>query len=89
MAHPRYTSEEISRRAEQIYDQRIRRAVESGNIGKFLVLDIETGDYEIDENEIAAFDRAETKNPDGARYLIRIGFRSAHRLGGRLTPSGT
>lgn len=85
MPHPRFSSEEIARRGEHIYDTEVRRKVEHEHIGKFLAVDIETGEYEIDPNEVAAMDRAATRNPTGARYLIRIGFRAAHRLGGRLS----
>ena len=31
-----------------------------------------------------AFQRAMARNPDGRRYLKRIGFPAAHRLGGRM-----
>ena len=85
MPHPRFSSEEIARRGEQIYDTEIRRKVEDEHAGKFLAVDIETGEYEIDPSEVAALDRAAARNPTGARFLIRIGFRAAHRLGGRLS----
>jgi hypothetical protein len=42
------TPEEIAARGEAIYDRDIRHKVEGTHDGKFLVLDIETGEYEID-----------------------------------------
>ena len=47
MGHPRYTKEEIAARGQAIYEQRIRAKVEPEHIGKFLIIDIETGDYEL------------------------------------------
>lgn len=85
MAHPRYTTEEIVRRGEELYEERIRPLVEAEHHGKFLVVDIETGEYEIDADEVAAFQRAIARNPEGARYLKRIGFAYAHRVGARLS----
>jgi hypothetical protein len=85
MSHPRYTTEEIVQRGEEIYQRDIRDRVEAHNKGKFLVLDIDTGDYEIDADELAALERAAAKHPDGARYILRIGYPTAHRLGGRFT----
>lgn len=81
MLHPKYTSEEIAQRGQAIYDQRIRAHVETAHQGEFLVLNIETGEYEMDRNELAALQRAKAKNPDGAFYILRIGATAAYRLG--------
>jgi hypothetical protein len=91
MPIPGHDSEEICRRGKEIYDRGIRALVEPELRGKFLALDIETGDYEIDASEMLAIDRAEAKKPGGGRtrYLLRIGYPAAHRIGGssfRLPP---
>lgn len=46
MPYANYSPEEVESRGEEIYDQQIRNKVEAGNRGKFVVLDIETGEYE-------------------------------------------
>lgn len=79
------TAQEIGERGRALYERAIRARVEPGNLGKFLVLDVDTGEYEIDADQIAAFDRAIARNPSGNRYLIRIGSSAAHRLGGHMT----
>lgn len=79
-----YTKEEIARRGREIYERDIRSEVEHDHDGRFLVVDITTGHYEIADDELAAFDRAEEKSPDGAFFLLRVDRRAAHRLGGRL-----
>jgi hypothetical protein len=88
MAHPRYSSAEIVERGQALYDQQIRGRVETTHQGKFLVLDIESGEYEVDDNELAALERAKAKNPDAALYMLRVGYSSAYRIGGRglVTP---
>jgi hypothetical protein len=83
MSHPRYTSEEIVRRGQEIYEEQIRAEVEAEHTGKFLVVDIETGMYEIDASELVAFDRVLAKHPDAALYLLRIGHDTAYRIGGK------
>ncbi len=87
MSHPRYTSEEIVARGEAWYNRQIRAEIETGNEGKILVLDVETGAYEVDEDEMAAVRRAKAKNPDAVLYLLRIGHATAYRLGGQVVPS--
>ena len=83
MSHPRYTSDEIVHRGQVLSDQQIRRQVEASHKGKFLVLDIETGEYEIDADELAALKRAKAKNPDAALYILRVGYSTAYRVGGQ------
>jgi hypothetical protein len=83
MPHPRYSSAEIVQRGQVLYDQQIRAHVEASHPGKFLVLDIETGDYEIDADDVAALQRAKAKHPDAAFYILRVGTPTAYRLGGR------
>ena len=81
MPHPRYSSDEIAQRGQALYDQQIHTQVETRHKGKFLVLDIETGNYEIDVDELAALKRAKAKNPDAALYILRVGSSTAYRLG--------
>jgi hypothetical protein len=81
MPHPRYSSHEIAERGQALYDQ-LRAQVEPGNLGKFMVIDIETGEYEIDRNELVALNRLKAKRPDGPRYLLRVGYRAAYHIGG-------
>jgi len=73
---------DIIRRGEVPYEEQIRAGVEPGNRGKFLALDVKTGDYEIDSSELAALDRLEARNPNALLYLLRIGHPGAYRIGG-------
>jgi len=83
MPHPRFSSAEIAQRGQALYDERIRAQVEASHRGKFLALDIETGEYEIDVDELATLKRAKAKHPNAALYLLRIGFPTAYRIGGQ------
>jgi len=84
VSHLRYTSDEIVRRGQALYEQQIRAKMEASDKGRFLVLDIETGEYEIDVDERTALKRAKAKNPDAALYILRVGYATAYRLGGRF-----
>jgi hypothetical protein len=82
MGHPRYTKEEIAQRGRELYEKEIRAKVEPGNEGKILLIDIETGDYEIDDDQVAAARRALAKHPGAALYGMRIGYPSLEKIGG-------
>lgn len=85
MPYSNYTAQEVEIRGERIYQQQIRVQVEPKGKGKFLVVDIETGDYEVDQSDLAATKRALAKRPDAVLYGLRIGYPTAYRLGGRFT----
>jgi len=82
-AQPRYSKEEFARRGDAVYEGEIRPLVEPGNHGKFLAIDIETGAYEIDSDELAASDRLMARVPDAQIWLKRIGSRYVRRFGPR------
>ncbi|HLX62089.1 MAG TPA: hypothetical protein VKX17_12480 [Planctomycetota bacterium] len=50
-----YTQEEIERIGEEIYRRDIRPKVMPRHKGKFLFLDIESGDYEMDEDDLIPY----------------------------------
>jgi hypothetical protein len=75
--------EEVTRRANALYESRIRAMVEtSENIGKMVIIDIETGDYAIGESDIQAVHTLKEKNPNARLFGIRIGYDVAVSLGG-------
>ena len=84
MPHPRVSAEEAERRAEEIYSRSLREQVETPeNVGKVLVIDVETGAYEIDDDEVAASDRLLARHPDAQVWLRRVGSRYVRRFGPR------
>lgn len=88
VSQPRYSIEEFARRGDEIYDRDIRPHLEAGNEGKFILIDIETGAYEIDTDELAASDRLLARHPDAQVWLIRVGSRYARRFGGGARRGG-
>ena len=80
--HPRHSMQEFARCGNEIYDRSIRAQVEATNKGKFVAIDIETGDWEIDADDYMATERLLTRRPDAQTWLIRIGDRATYRIGG-------
>lgn len=78
---PRYSKEEFARRGDEIYERVLHPALERENEGRFVAIDIETGAYEIDADELGASDRLLARVPDAQIWLRRIGSRYAHRFG--------
>jgi hypothetical protein len=81
---PRYSKEEFARRGDEIYERDIRQIVERGNEGKYVAIDIESGAYEMDRDEIAASDRLLARKPNAQIWLIQVGASTVRRFGGRF-----
>lgn len=69
-----------------LYETDIRSHPEQSDFGKFIVIDIETGEYEIDSDEIAASDRLLSRIPNAQVWLRRVGSRYARSFGPRIRP---
>ena len=89
VSQPRFSKEEFARRGDEIYERDIRPRVEPADEGKFVVIDIETGEYEVDQDELAASDRLLARRPDAQMWTRRVGSRYARRFGPRYGASGT
>ncbi|HZO87185.1 MAG TPA: hypothetical protein VFB38_02520 [Chthonomonadaceae bacterium] len=88
MAQLTYSAEEITRRGQEWYEKGIREKVETEeNLGKILVIDIETGEYELDEAQVAATRRAKAKHPGHLLYGLWIGYPAVYKVGGSLRAS--
>jgi hypothetical protein len=81
---PRYSKQEFARRGEAIFEKDIRPKIPPGNDRKFVLIDIETGDYEIDADEMAASKRLLARRPNGQVWMRRVGSPFAHHFGSRL-----
>ena len=84
MSHAMMDHRELARRGREYYDRVLRAKLEPEHTGKFLALEVETGDYELGDSQLEALDRAEAKHPDRVFYILRVGYRTAARLGAQL-----
>ena len=77
---PRYDKDEFARRGDDIYERQTKPVIEAGNEGKYVAIDIESGDCEVDVDELAATDRLSARHADAQVWLRRIGTRFARRF---------
>jgi hypothetical protein len=85
MPYAQYNPDQVQSKGEALYQQRLRSQVEKDNKGRYLVLDIETGEFEIDDDDLTATKRILSRQPKAVLYGLRIGYPTAYRLGGRFT----
>ncbi len=77
-----YSESEIIQRGKRLYEQTIRVAIdEEQSKGKLLVINIETGEYEMDADDVVAAKRSKARFGEAALFTMKIGYPSAYRLG--------
>jgi len=83
-------SEEIAQRGKDIYQNYLRVAVETpDNIGKIIAVDIDTREYEIDQDLLVACQRLKTKQPNTVTWAERIGYDAVYAIDGTLIRTTT
>lgn len=82
---PQYSKAEFARRGDEIYETKVRRALKEGDRGKIVAIDVNTGEWEIDKNEMVAASRLEERLPNAQIWIVRVGSRYVRRFGaGRI-----
>ena len=82
----KYTLEETVARGKALYEAGIRQQVESGNIGKYLAINVETGEWEMGEDHAETVLRARSEFPKEDLFGMRIGYAAPESFGGALRP---
>jgi hypothetical protein len=77
---PHYSRDEVARRGDAIYEREVLPRLCTYDEGKFALIDVETGDYEVDHDEIAASDRLLARHPDAQVWIRQIGSRYVRRF---------
>jgi hypothetical protein len=75
---------EVAKLAQNIYDERIKSLVEPKHCGKALVIDVQSGDYEVDRNEDTAFQKLASRRRGGVFYVMSIGSPASLFVGGSV-----
>jgi hypothetical protein len=84
---PRYSKEEFARRGNEIYDRDILPRLSSDDAGKIIAIDIESGAWEMDADELTASHRLLDRLPDAQIWAVRVGSPYLRRFGHRCPPT--
>ncbi|MGH7451755.1 MAG: hypothetical protein ACRENG_10445 [bacterium] len=82
-ARLKYSSKEFVRLGEKRYKE-IKEQVEAKHKHKFVVIEVDSGDYFIDKDSVKATLKAEKKYPNTVFYLARIGYPAAFSMKGNI-----
>ena len=87
---PRLSLEELARLGSEVFDRRVRPALRPEDDGKFVAIDVATGDHEIDADDYTAVTRLRARNPTAEVWLEMAGQPTPYKIrrvgGDYLTP---
>jgi hypothetical protein len=75
------TLDELAALGEAIFDQRVRSALRPEDNDKFVAIDVDTGDYELDMDDYGAVARLRARKPGADIWLMRVGHPTTYRIG--------
>ena len=78
---PRRPLDELGRLGDAIYDQQIRPTRRPEDRGKFVAVDVDTGEYEMDEDDYTAVMRLRARIPAADMWLMCAGYPTTYRIG--------
>jgi hypothetical protein len=75
------TPDELNRLAQGIYDRKVRPVLKPEDDGKFVAIDVDTGDYVMDRDDHTAVMTLRARQPAADMWLMRVGYPTAIRIG--------
>jgi phosphoribosylformylglycinamidine (FGAM) synthase PurS component len=76
-----YPAASTVEQGKKIYKSKIQEKLDDRDIGKMLAIDVETEDYSIANDEIAAINDLESKQKNPRTYLMRVGYSALAGVG--------
>ncbi len=79
----RRSPEELARLGAEVFVRRLRPMLRPEDDGKFVAIDIGTGEFELDDDDYSAVARLRSRRPEAEIWLGRVGAPAAYRMGRR------
>lgn len=71
---------ELARLGEQAYYDRVLPRLRPEDNEKYVAVDVDTGEYEVDPNELTAARRLLARLPAARVWMMQKGYDTAHRI---------
>jgi len=78
----KHSTLEMSRLAWSRYNE-VKDDLESDYFGKYIMIEVDSGDYFIGDTDKEAYLKAKREYPDKIFHLIKVGYKAAHKLKGK------
>jgi hypothetical protein len=79
--NPSHAPDELARLGGEVFDRRVKPSLRPEDDGKFVAIDVRTGEYEIDPDDYTAVSRLRSRLPGADVWLARAGSPATCRIG--------
>lgn len=79
-----WTNSNLARTGREMYERDLRDKLETTARGKFVVIDVTSGDYEVAGDDLEASLALLARRPNALTWGVRIGSQVAYRVGFRF-----
>jgi len=77
------SADEVERLGTEIFARRVVSVLQPQDDGKFVAIDVSTGDFEIEGDDYVAIVRLRSRKPDADIWMERVGQPAAYHVRGR------
>lgn len=74
--------EDLIERGKRLYEEKLREDLEPENAGRFLAVEPDSERYFLGDTDVEAITAARAAMPESLFYLVRVGYQTAHSIGG-------
>jgi hypothetical protein len=74
--------EKISDLGRNFYNEHLKQILEPQHNGEFVTIEPESGQYFLGKTDVEAMKKAREVLPNKRKFLVRIGFDAAYKIGG-------
>ena len=71
---------EVAKKGEEIYNTKLKSALEPKEKGKFVAIDVISGEYFLGDSILEALEKAQAKYPDRIFHTIKVGYQGVFEM---------
>ncbi|MDD2785570.1 MAG: hypothetical protein PHS79_01600 [Patescibacteria group bacterium] len=75
------TPEQIASKGEKIYQEKLRAILEPKENGRFVMIEVLSGEYFLGDSILDALKKARVKYPDSIFHTIKVGYEGVFKMG--------
>ncbi|MFH1049148.1 MAG: hypothetical protein V1732_05805 [Patescibacteria group bacterium] len=73
--------EQVSQKGEEIYKNKLKSVLEPKENGKFVAIEVVSGDYFLGDTILEALEKGRKKYPDRLLHTIKVGYQGVFKMG--------
>ena len=80
--------DDVPARGRAIYNEMIKDTLGPENKGKLVVIDVNSGDYEIGDDDLTTTLRLRERRPNAFTWAERVGYPAPYHMDVKILPTG-